>query len=197
MILYGHQSFREVVLWGWLKRFSLQCHFIHGLVTTRVGYEVWLSYDVAHHRSTPPAPSHRNSLSLDSTEREWREESRQWAQKQPRGLRFSLSGSKKALHPGKGRKASVVPPLFWGTLSLSTCHSLTGFSVREYFIPPCPSCATIARFRKGLPAIAFLSERFTDAIPHIPRVYYEYFIEYIILNEINIVKNNLTWDPRL
>ena len=29
MILHGHQSFRGAVLWGWLKRFSLQFHFIH------------------------------------------------------------------------------------------------------------------------------------------------------------------------
>ena len=36
--------------------------------------------------------------------------------------------------------------------------------------------------------MAFLSERFTDAIPHIHRVLYEYFIKYIILNVINIVK---------
>jgi len=42
--------------------------------------------------------------------------------------------------------------------------------------------------------MAFLSERFTDAIPHILRVSHEYFIEYIILGAINIVKNILTRD---
>ncbi len=32
--LHVHQSFQGAVLWGWLKRFPLQFHFIHGLVTT-------------------------------------------------------------------------------------------------------------------------------------------------------------------
>jgi len=36
--------------------------------------------------------------------------------------------------------------------------------------------------------MAFLSERFNDAIPHILRVYYEYLISYIILGMINNVK---------
>jgi len=38
MILHVHQSFQGALLWGWLKRFSAQFHFIHGLVTAGLGY---------------------------------------------------------------------------------------------------------------------------------------------------------------
>ncbi|KGP75241.1 hypothetical protein JT05_11685 [Desulfosporosinus sp. Tol-M] len=67
--LHVHQSFQGAFLWGWLKRFTLQFHFIHGLVTT------WLGYDKDQNRpKTPitvpsPGPNQRELLSLESTER--------------------------------------------------------------------------------------------------------------------------------
>jgi len=51
--LHVHQSFRGVVLWGWLKRFSWQFHFIHGLDTTRHYYdENWLRRWAFHPTAT-------------------------------------------------------------------------------------------------------------------------------------------------
>jgi hypothetical protein len=56
MILHGHQSFRGAVLWGWLKRFPLQYHFIHGLATTLASYdEAWLRQGlVGYDQRRPP-----------------------------------------------------------------------------------------------------------------------------------------------
>jgi len=84
-----------------------------------------------------------------------------------RTLRLEI---KKALHPGKGRKAPWYHLYSEKHCLPALVITLTGFPVREYFIPPCPSCATLASYRKGLPALASLSERFTHAIPHILRV---------------------------
>jgi hypothetical protein len=45
MELHGHQSFREVILWGWLKRFSLQFHFIHWLAAPLVWLRRGIGWD--------------------------------------------------------------------------------------------------------------------------------------------------------
>ncbi|HEY8875469.1 MAG TPA: hypothetical protein VIM32_02215, partial [Desulfosporosinus sp.] len=60
------------------------------------------------------------------------------------GLKNLLQRSKKALHPGKGRKAPWYHLYSEKHCLPALVITLTGFPVREYFIPPCPSCATLA-----------------------------------------------------
>ena len=75
--LHGHQSCQGAVLGGWLKRFPLQFHFIHGLFTTRFGYDIGLvttrnrlkQLQSSHHRHTFVDSSQRKFFSLESTER--------------------------------------------------------------------------------------------------------------------------------
>ena len=72
------------------------------------------------------------------------------------------------------------------------CSALTGFSVREYSVPPCPSCATLTLRRKSLPPAAFLSERLKQRIPHILWVSPVYLVAYIIQSSAGIVKDLIT-----